>query len=150
MTKEEALSMFLNIDVNDVDFNMEDQYIDIDNGIKYEVYTQQEVIDKATNIILKSLYKYPAEYIAQFVNIPNYQYDSYSFENNKASIIKILNNTSISDIDKNRLILTLINSIDAFVNHNIQREEKGFGVLFGALNGMEYSKGGYLIYSFKE
>lgn len=149
MNKEEAISLFLNKSLEDVNLDMNDSYIDINSGIRYQIYTREEAEEAVKEIILSNLHRYPANYLIQFMNIPNYSYDNYFSGDLEKGITKILNNSSIEPKDKNKLIISLFNNFEEFFSHDIQKNN-GFGGYFKSINNEEFFIENYLIYLFKD
>lgn len=149
MNKEEAISLFLNKSLEDVNLDMNDSYIDINSGIRYQIYTREEAEEAVKEIILSNLHRYPANYLIQFMSIPNYSYDNYYSGDLEKGITKVLNNNSIEPKDKNKLIMSLFNNFEEFFNYDIQKNN-GFGGYFRSINNEEFFIENYLIYLFKD
>lgn len=148
MTREEALSLFLNIPQEKIYIQMDGSYIDENRGLKYKIYTDEEAKDIVKEIIINNLYRYNISSLFNFIEInkKNFQYSAYT-PNVAQSLIAEVINSKLPSENKNSLILQLMSSFDDFFEYEI-KQYNGFGGFLGSIDSKEYPKVGYLIYIF--
>ena len=69
ITREEALSLFLNIPQEKMYIQMDGSYIDENRGLKYKIYTEEEAKDIVKEIIINNLYRYNISSLFNCVDI---------------------------------------------------------------------------------
>jgi len=148
MTREEALSLFLNIPQEKMYIQMDGSYIDENRGLKYKIYTEEEAKDIVKEIIINNLYRYNISSLFNFIeiNTKNFQESAYTPNVAQSLIAEVINSNLPSD-NKNALILQLMSSFDDFFEYEI-KQYNGFGGFLGSIDSKEYPKEGYLIYIF--
>lgn len=138
MTKEEALSNYLNI-------NIEDVYINLDNtftydGISYLILTEEEAFNKFKDYIKENINLLRVDILATFLG-HKIDFNSHSGMILQQTIKNMSSEDLRNEIDIHELSLYIYKeSIDP-VN-----DLGGYGAVFNSIENKEYTYDEYLIY----
>lgn len=148
MTREEALSLFLNIPQDQMYIQMDGSYIDENKGLKYKIHTEEEAKEMVREIVINNLYRYNISSLFNFIEINSKNFQDSAYTPSVAeNLIQDILKSGIPDDNKNALILQLMSSFDDFFEYEI-KQYNGFGGFLGSIDSKEYPKEGYLIYIF--